>query len=100
MTPGGVMDAIIADPRHPRWRTPSLQSDGSIDFSQDPRQGDDILLWGWLMQRMRPNREHHMPLSPEEAARAISMLKVVLDALLTEKARHPVHLAAVTEGGR
>lgn len=100
MSPGDVMDEILTDPRHPKWRPLSMRDDGSLDAEQDPRHGDDILLWGWIVARIKPEGQQHMPLSPQESERVITMLRIVLDSVLAAKAPHRGHLALVPEGGR
>lgn len=98
MSPGDVLDSIISDPRSPGWRTPSLRADGSLDFDQHPHHGDGILLWGWVMERIRGSGPHHTPLSPSETERAVAMLRLVLESALAAKSMRRPHLTAVQGG--
>lgn len=83
MTPGEVMNSVIADPR--------------LDFHT--RQ-DAVQLWSWIVGCVKPEGMNHMPLSPLEFERARLMLRVVLESVTATRATNPVHFRIVQEGER
>ncbi len=92
MTPGDVMDQIIRDDSITHFR--------DVAWGQRDECGDVILMWDKMLDAIRPNGPHHLPLSPPEIKRLRTCLRVILSALSAAEADRPAHFYVVQEGGR
>lgn len=92
MTPGDVMDAIIADDRITHW--------GGILSTEPDQCAQAIIMWGHIQHLLRPDGPWHTPLSPSEIEHLRVSLRTILDALNVAHQRSPEPMYVVKEGGR
>ena len=91
MTPGEVLDEIIADERITHFRTSASESNQCADV---------IGMFGALLYYMRADYPQHLPLSPVEVERMRVGLRTIVSALHTAHERSPAHIYVVRKGGR
>ena len=92
MTPGEVMDEIVADA--------SITHSWQVQFPATNECHEVLMIWCGIQNRLRPEGPHHMSFSPKEVALLKTAMRVIAAAIERAHVKSPAPFRLVEEGGR